>query len=163
MSIYPRQPNSLQSCFGTWLEGNKLGTSTGHPSTQCTQHSQHQHKNKGTNSSKRAETQGKRLCSHSHKPLSWIDLQAELERPKGKRLCRNSKQWDVPPQPSYEHLFQRTAVFYKADLKIGIFLLLREFVHFIFLLAKLLLFLYILASPAEPLQHWGGEPESILA
>lgn len=82
---------------------------------------------------------------------------------KGEKVCRNSRQWDVPPQPSYEHLFQRTAVFYKADLKIGIFLLLRELVHFIFLLAKLLLVFYILASPAEPPQRWGGEAESILA
>lgn len=67
------------------------------------------------------------------------------------------------PNPPYEHLFQRTAVSCKADLKIGLFLLLREFIHFIFLLAKVLLFFYIPASPAELPQHRGGEPESILA
>jgi len=38
-------------------------------------------------------------------------------------------------------------------LKIGIFLLPKEFVHFIFLLAKVLLLLFIPASPAEPPQR----------
>lgn len=81
---------------------------------------QHQHKHKqleeGRNTWVHHCWQGKRLCSHRH--LVWIDLQAELGRPKGKMQCRNSKQRGGLPQPSYECLFQRTAAFYKADWKL---------------------------------------------
>lgn len=74
---------------------------------------QHQHKHKqleeGRNTWVQHCWQGKRLCSHRH--LVWIDLQAELGRPKGKMQCRNSKQRGGLPQPSYECLFQRTADF----------------------------------------------------
>lgn len=168
VSVYTWRRNCLQRCGGTWLRRDEPGgvhKNPLHPTHRAapvpTQAQRCKQLEKGRNT--QAGEKGHATTAASTSPRLIYKLSWKNQGKSKGRLWRNIKRWDVPPLLGYERLFQTTAVFYKADLKIGIFLLLREFVHFIFLLAKVLLLLFIPANPAEPPQHWGGEPESILA